>query len=239
VVASVTISPREPLRVGDTTTLEAVLLDAKGNRFTGAEVTWRSSNVGVASVHPGSGRVVARSPGTALIIAQSGGESALSEVSVLQLEPAEAPPDVAVDPAPPDEPSTVLGYAPSPPPRRTDPTESQLRAGVAHCYNMLHVKDADRLAALYRPATPSDEENLRKLSRILRTSEWDAAVGARVDGRQRIRDGAAEMEFSFHLGWKDAFGGRLSSDPVFRAEFVRVGNRWEMASCRIVGSPRL
>jgi hypothetical protein len=47
------------------------------------------------------------------------------------------------------------------------------------------------------------------------------------------------MEFSFQLAWRDAFGGRLSSRPVFRAEFTRDGARWRLASCRIVGSPRL
>jgi hypothetical protein len=47
------------------------------------------------------------------------------------------------------------------------------------------------------------------------------------------------MEFSFRLTWKDAFGGRLSSKPVFRAEFARNGSGWGMSSCRIVGSPRL
>jgi hypothetical protein len=53
-------------------------------------------------------------------------------------------------------------------------------------------------------------------------------------------DGAtATMEFAFRLTWKDAFGGRLSSRPVLRAEFVRTGGGWNMSSCRIIGSPRL
>jgi hypothetical protein len=47
------------------------------------------------------------------------------------------------------------------------------------------------------------------------------------------------MEFSFRLTWKDAFGGRLSSRPVFRAEFARNGDGWNMSSCRIIGSPKL
>ena len=47
------------------------------------------------------------------------------------------------------------------------------------------------------------------------------------------------MEFSFQLVWKDAFGGRLTSHPVFRAEFARSGNEWEISNCRMVGSPKL
>ena len=47
------------------------------------------------------------------------------------------------------------------------------------------------------------------------------------------------MDFSFELSWKDAFGGRLSSQPTLRAEFDRTDKRWRMTSCRIVGSPRL
>jgi hypothetical protein len=47
------------------------------------------------------------------------------------------------------------------------------------------------------------------------------------------------MEFSFRLTWKDAFGGRLKSQPVFRTEFVRNADRWELSSCRIIGTPEL
>jgi hypothetical protein len=47
------------------------------------------------------------------------------------------------------------------------------------------------------------------------------------------------MDFGFRMTWKDAFGGRLSSQPVFRAEFVRNGGSLVMSSCRIINSPRL
>jgi hypothetical protein len=60
-----------------------------------------------------------------------------------------------------------------------------------------------------------------------------------VDGARRIGLDAAMMEFSVRLTWKDAFGGRLASEPVFRAEFTRAAKGWEMSSCRIVGAPRL
>jgi hypothetical protein len=47
------------------------------------------------------------------------------------------------------------------------------------------------------------------------------------------------MEFGFRLSWKDAFGGRLSSRPMFRAEFTESGGKLDLASCRIVNSPKL
>jgi uncharacterized protein YjdB len=238
VAASVTIAPLEPLRVGDTATLQAAVLDAADNAIPGAQIGWHSSNANVAAVDSRTGRVEARSPGTALIIAQSGEETALSEVSVVQPEPAQPPPDVALDPAPPDD-ASPAGYAPYSAARDDELALSRVRAGVAQCYNAVKQKDVAGLAALYQPATRADEDNLRKLSRILRTREWDAAIGARVDGRQRIGADAAEMEFSFRLTWKDAFGGRVASEPVFRAEFTRKGSRLEMESCRILGSPRL
>jgi hypothetical protein len=64
-------------------------------------------------------------------------------------------------------------------------------------------------------------------------------VGDREDGTQHIDGATAAMDFSFRLTWKDAFGGRLSSNPVFRAEFAKNGNSWDLSSCRIVGSPNL
>jgi hypothetical protein len=47
------------------------------------------------------------------------------------------------------------------------------------------------------------------------------------------------MEFGFRLGWKDAFGGRLAARPVFRAEFTKNGDRFDLSSCRMIGSPGL
>jgi hypothetical protein len=65
---------------------------------------------------------------------------------------------------------------------------------------------------------------------VLRTHEWAAAVGDRADGKRTVGTANATVEFSFRLNWKDAFGGRLSSEPVLRAEFVRKGARWTMSS---------
>jgi eukaryotic-like serine/threonine-protein kinase len=124
-------------------------------------------------------------------------------------------------------------------PPAAPPVERQLRAGAGECYAVLRAKNVARVTALYSPANKSDAEKLRKLSRILRTREWSAVVGEQVEGSRKIGPTSASMEFSFRLSWKDAFGGHLTSEPVFRAEFARQGDRWNMSSCRIVGSPKL
>ncbi len=302
-VASVSIAPRAPLGVGDTATLEAVALDAKGERLTGGSVAWHSSNVSVAAIDPRTGRVQALSAGTALILAETGGESALSELTVLPAPVA----DVSVHGAHPlvagetlqlravarderggelsgrrivwssGDPRVVtvdsasgmvsarsagsaevrassegksgevkLTIAPqrdtvraSNPAEESRRIEALMLTGLEQCYDAIRVKDVARLTEMYRPATASDRDKLRKLSRILQTEEWSAVVGERVYGRRQIRRDAAAMEFGVRLSWKDAFGGRLRSDPVFRAEFARSGNQWRMLSCRIVGDPEL
>jgi hypothetical protein len=115
----------------------------------------------------------------------------------------------------------------------------QIRAGVEQCYDALLRKDVVRVEELYQPETKDDREKLKKLSRILSTSEWEAQVGEREDGPERLEGSTASMDFGFRLAWKDAFGGRLASSPTFRADFVKNGNTLALSSCRIVGSPRL
>ena len=110
---------------------------------------------------------------------------------------------------------------------------------MQQCYDALRSKNVARVAELYRPTEKSDKQKLNKLTRILRTEEWGAVVGKRVDGTRELGTEAAAMEFSFQLVWKDAFGGRLTSRPAFRAEFAKNGNEWEISSCRIVGSAKL
>jgi hypothetical protein len=117
--------------------------------------------------------------------------------------------------------------------------EARILAGVEQCYAAVQSKDVARIAELYKADTRDDKDKLRKLTRILRTREWSAEVGKRADGLRQLGLETAAMEFSVRLSWKDAFGGHLSSQPVFRAEFSRSGDRWDMASCRIIGSPRL
>jgi hypothetical protein len=114
-----------------------------------------------------------------------------------------------------------------------------MREGIEDCYRTLRSKDLERLARLYDPKTVADEEKLRRLSRILRTEPWQAVVGRRVDGVRELGSRNAAAEFSFRLTWRDSYGGRLSSQPIFRAEFTRDADDWALSSCRIVGSPKL
>ncbi|HEV8453734.1 MAG TPA: protein kinase [Gemmatimonadales bacterium] len=243
--ASVSIAPHGSLRVGDTVTLAAAVLDARGAPLAGAAVAWRSSEPRLAAVDALTGRVRAYAPGTVTIIATSGSNAARSQVTVL---PADLPADTLA----------VQGYESEPPPEEPEETgaepavtlpekpeaerqrlDASILTGVQQCYDALRSKNVARVAELYRPTKKSDERKLSKLTRILRTEEWGAVVGERVDGPRQLGTEAAAMEFSFQLGWKDAFGGRLTSRPVFRAEFAKNGNEWEISSCRMVGSPKL
>jgi hypothetical protein len=138
------------------------------------------------------------------------------------------------------------GPAPAPVPEKHDERpvdrrklEARIRAGVEDCYRTVRSKDLDRLARLYNPKTVADEDKLRSLSRILRTEPWQAVVGRRVDGVRELGSSSAAAEFSFRLTWRDSYGGRLSSQPIFRAEFTREADDWALSSCRIVGSPKL
>jgi hypothetical protein len=128
---------------------------------------------------------------------------------------------------------------PDDPPLDRRKLESRMRDGVEDCYRVVRSKDLDRLARLYDPKTVADEDKLRRLSRILRTEPWQAVVGRRVDGVRELGSRSAAAEFSFRLTWRDSYGGRLSSQPIFRAEFTREGDDWALSSCRIVGSPKL
>jgi hypothetical protein len=245
-LASVSISPHGSLRVGETVTLAAAVLDGKGAPLAGAEVGWSSSEPRVAAVDPVSGQVRGYAPGTATISAASGSKTARSQLTVL-------PADVAADtftvqayesePDPPEEPEEtaaqpVVAFSEDPDAARRR-LEAGISAGVQQCYNALRSKDVGRVAELYRPTKESDEDKLNKLTRILRTEEWAAVVGERIDGPRELGTEAAAMEFSFELAWKDAFGGHLTSRPVFRVELAKNGNDWEISSCRIVGSPKL
>jgi hypothetical protein len=236
VAASVSISPHGSLQVGDTLTLVAAALDGTGAPLAGAEVFWSSTEPQVAAVEARTGRVRGYAPGTATIVATSGPQVARSPLTVL-------PAEVAVDTL------SVQAYeseawAPAQPEETADeatvasPADAGISTGVQQCYDALRSKNVARVAELYRPAKKSDRDKLNKLTRILRTEEWSAVVGERVDGTRELGPEAA-AEFSFQLVWKDAFGGRLTSRPVFRAEFAKNGNAWEMSSCRIVGSPKL
>ena len=243
--ASVSISPFRSLRVGDTITLTAAVLDGSGAPLAGGEVAWSSSEPELAAIDPLNGLVRAYAPGTATIIATSGSRAARSQVTIL---PAELSADTLAiqgyeSEPPPEEPKETVAEPGVTLPENRDadhqPLDAGILTGVRQCYDALRSKNVARVAELYQPTTKSDVHQLNKLTRILRTEEWGAVVGKRVDGTRQLGTAAAAMEFSVQLVWKDAFGGRLTSHPVFRAEFARSGNEWEISSCRMVGSPKL
>jgi hypothetical protein len=249
------------VRAGDTITLAAVVLDGSNQPLAEADVAWASREPELATVDSTTGKVLAKASGTARIIAQSGPHSATLDLTVLPAyqslpdtsgyaplgaEPSreETPQETArVTPIlPPSGPAPVDGRPGRPtadPPVDRRELESRIREGMGRCYDAVRSKNLDRLASMYHPETVADEDKLRRLSRILRTEPWQAAVGKRVDGVRELEGRTAAAEFSFRLTWRDAFGGRLVSQPIFRAEFARNDEGWTLSSCRIVGSPKL
>ena len=230
-VAGVSVVAPRTLVVGETVALRAELRDRSGGALSWRRIAWTSSDPEVAAVDPVSGVVAAYAPGTTEITAES--EGSAGRVSLTVLPSPSSDQSERADRI--ERPAAPVGE------HVTDrqALELRIRNGAGQCYDALKAKDVARITEMYRPATKSDEEKLKRLSRILRTGEWDAVVGQRLDGARQIGTDRATAEFSVHLAWKDAFGGRLSSDPVFRVEFARDGSRWELSSCRIVGSPKL
>ena len=232
-VASVDVSGARPLKVGDTLDLRAAPRDQRGAELSGHAAVWASSNPDVASVDS-SGVVVALAAGTADISASVDGKAGKVRVTVLP-QPRTSRADLAAEEARRSSPTTPASDPAAERLRLID----EMRRGVDQCYNAVAQKDVSELEELYHPESKTDQDNLKKLSRILRTSEWGAQVGEREDGAQRIGSATASMEFGLRLSWKDAFGGRLTSHPVFRVEFVKDGTTLDLSSCRIIGTPDL
>ena len=236
-VASVGVVGARALKVGDTLELRAEARDARGGPLEQREATWGSSDSSIVTVDA-AGVAVATAAGSANITATAEGKTGTVRITVLpqprtsrtETVAAQAPAgqeEVSAEPSAADPATTRQ--------RRID----QVLAGVDRCYVALRDKDMGRVSALYHPETKDDQEKLSKLGRILQTREWNAQVGEREDGAQRLDTDSASMEFGFRLSWKDAFGGHLSSRPVFRAEFTESGGNLDLASCRIVNSPKL
>ena len=229
-VATLSVEGGRPLKVGDTLGLRAEIRDKHGRGIGDRPVTWATSDTSIAVVEATSGIVHAQGPGSSEITATSEGVSGRVRITVLP-RPRTGRAEVAqaeAGAAPPVETSAV----------QQQRALEEIGAAVDRCYGAIQRKDVVQLAEMYNPVTRSDRDNLKKLSRILRTDEWDAAVDRRVDTPQQIGPASATTEFSFHLTWKDAFGGRVNSRPVFRVEYARRDNQWQMTSCRIVGSPK-
>jgi len=247
VAASLSIAAHGSLRVGDTTTLSASVFDGSGAPLSNVEITWSSSEPRVAAVDPRTGVVRGYAPGTALVIANSGSaQPAMSLVTVvpgagagdtLRFE-AYAPEGGALKQPEETGSSSESGSLENDAAGRRQ-LEAMIVSQVEQCYEAIRTKDIGRMTEMYRPATRSDQDQLKKLSQILRTPEWKAVVSERVDGAPQVGEEAAAMEFSLKLSWKDATGRLLTSRPLFRAEFGKHRSEWELSSCRIVGSPEL
>jgi hypothetical protein len=82
-VGSILIATPPTLRTGDSVALRAIVRGPQGDSLPGAEVTWASSNAAVASVDALTGMAHANQPGSALVVARSGAESAFAELTVL------------------------------------------------------------------------------------------------------------------------------------------------------------
>jgi uncharacterized protein YjdB len=233
-VSSVAIQGAAPLKVGDTLDLTAEPRDRFGRPIAERQAVWSSSSPEVAAVDSASGIVVAAAPGSTEITATVDGKSVSRRLTVLK-----QPRTSRVEPVG-ELAAQTAGNAPAPDPAaERQRIVEQMLAGVERCYGALQRKDVAQVHELYKPVTKDDREKLRKLARILYTKEWEASVGARIDGDQRVDESSAAMDFGFRMTWKDAFGGRLSSQPVFRAEFARNGGSLVMSSCRIINSPKL
>jgi serine/threonine protein kinase len=291
-VAAVHIAPFPSLRVGDTLVLRAVTLGAGGDTLAGADVSWTASRPGVASVDGSSGVARGIAPGTTVLLARSGRETAFAELTVvpatvaaiqilggrpmavgemLDLRVSAPGRDAGQAPLPADWTSsdssvatvdgatgTVLGRAPGsvhitatvdgasdwirltvlPRPERLSTvsgfgrTDPRFLAGVEECYGALQSRDVDRLRGVWHPDRGGDAR-LDRLTRILQ--QPDAKVGDRIDRPPVVGLEAAVLEFSVPLAWREGSAAR-SSQPLFRAEFVRNAGRWDMSSCRITGA---
>jgi Big-like domain-containing protein len=234
-VAAVEIKGAHPLKAGETLTLRAEPRDAGGGSLSDRAVLWASTDSAVAAVDSVSGVVAARAPGSVRITATSEGRSGSVIVIVV--------PELRIGRAGPlpEEPAPRAGGS-APEGTGVDPRQqlaNQLLAGVEQCYEALRLKDVARVTDLYQPASRADREKLKKLNRILRTQEWAAEVGKLENGTQRLDADSAAMDFTVRLTWKDAFGGRLSSQPAFRVEFARNGSHLDLSSCRLIGDPKL
>ena len=245
-VALISIAPHGSLRVGDTLTLAAAALDGRGAPLAGAGVTWSSSEPQFAAVDALTGQVRGNAPGAVTIIASSGFKAARSQLTVLPAHvtadtPAVQPPEPVSGPLE-EQGRSAAGPAPTSPGGHgagRQPVDAVILMGVQQCFNALRFKDIASVAKLYHPTTESDEDKLNKLTRILQTEEWEAVLGERLDGARQLGLETAVAEFSTLLAWNDPVRGRLTSRPVFRAQFVKNGNEWVISSCRIVGSPEL
>jgi uncharacterized protein YjdB len=198
-----------PMAVRETLALRVAASDGWPGELQDVAVSWTSSDSSVAEVDGATGEVVGQSTGSVRITAKAGNATAWAQLTILP------------------RPERLQGAEVS------DPAEARLLAGVEECYGAVQARDLNRLRSMWHPVTAADQDRLRRLSRVLR--DFGANVGDRIDRAPAIRLESATLEFGVPLTWRESASLR-SSQPVFRAEFVRSAGRWELATCRIVPS---
>ncbi len=213
--AALQILGARPMAVGETLDLRVLAHDRQGGALTGLTVEWATSDTRVATVDETAGIVVARAPGSARVTARAAGASAWILLTVV----------------PRPEPLATAG-----PDGGRPPTEAGLEAGVESCHQALLSRDMRRVRALWRPASKAEEDNLKRLGRVLQAGGGSTVVGDRAEGASTIGLESAAMEFSVPLTWSESWG-RRTGQADFRAEFALNAGRWEMSSCRMVGPP--
>jgi uncharacterized protein YjdB len=215
-VATLQILGARPVAVGEMLSLHTRAVDSWGKEVDGRMVTWASADSSVVAVDPASGVLTARAPGLTHVTAAVEGVTARVPLTVM------------TRPAP-------LGSNGD----RTDAVvAAALRKGVEECYGALRGRDLERIAALYRPTTKSDQETLKRLTRQLRAG-GGTSIGQRADLGPEIHTDKAAAEFAVDLSWVDGSGNRRRAQPLFRAEFDRQDAGWVMTACRIVGTSGL
>ena len=214
--AALQILGARPMAVGEALDLRVLARDRQGGALTGMTVEWTSSDASVATVDETAGIVVAHAPGSARVTARAEGASAWILLTVVpRPEPlATAEPD---------------GGRPR--------TEAGLEAGVEECYQALRSKDMRRVRALWRPDHRDRRGEPQAAGPRPPGGRADRRrVGDRADGASTVGFESASLEFSVPLTWSDP-SGRRTGRADFRAEFALNAGRWEMSSCRMVGSP--
>jgi uncharacterized protein YjdB len=211
-VATLQILGARPMAVGEMLSLHIRAVDSWGAEVDGRLVTWASADSSVAAVDPSSGVVAARAPGLTHVTAAVEGVSARVPLTVVARPQPVASRSDRVD--------AVVAAA--------------LRKGVEECYGALRGRDLDRIEQLYTPATKSDRETLKRLTRLLHTG-GGTSIGQRTDLGPEIHTDKAAAQFAVELSWMDGSGNRRRAQPIFQAEFERRDATWTMTACRIVG----
>ena len=71
-----------------------------------------------------------------------------------------------------------------PAPRRYRTGGDWIASWLEECYDAVRSRNLFRLRAVWQPRTRADQENFKRLTRILGTSSWSPSVGDRMPARR-------------------------------------------------------